>query len=59
MKNPSAAVHHSLLTNARSSAIMKILALTAEHRAVLHGSAYQRTQDKLFRLLFDCVFEEA
>ncbi len=38
---------------------MKILALTAEHRAVLHGSAYQRTQDKLFRLLFDCVFEEA
>ena len=41
------------------SNLLKILALTAEHRAVLHGSAYQRTQDKLFRLLFDCVFEEA
>lgn len=41
------------------SNLLKILALTAESRAMLHESGYQRTQEKLFGLLFDCVFEEA
>ena len=40
------------------SNLLKILALTAENRAMLHESGYQRTQKKLFLLLFDCVFEE-
>ena len=40
------------------SNLLKILALTAENRAILHESGYQRTQEKLFELLFDCVFEE-
>ena len=40
------------------SNLLKILALTAENRAMLHESGYQRTQEKLFALLFDCVFEE-
>ena len=40
------------------SNLLKILALTAENRAMLHESGYPRTQDKLFGLLFDCVFEE-
>lgn len=41
------------------SNLLKILALTAENRAMLHESGYQRTQEKLFELLFDCIFEEA
>ena len=40
------------------SNLLKILALTAENRSILHESAYQRTQDKLFGLLFGCVFKE-
>ena len=40
------------------SNLRKILALTAENRAMLHESGYQRTQEKLFALLFDCIFEE-
>lgn len=40
------------------SNLLKILAITAENRGSLHESAYQRTQDKLFALLFECVFKE-
>ncbi len=40
------------------SNLLKILALTAENRTMLHESGYQRTQEKLFDLLFACVFEE-
>lgn len=40
------------------SNLLKILALTAENRMLLHESAYQRTQEKLFNLLFTCIFEE-
>lgn len=40
------------------SNLLKILALTAENRSMLHESGYQRTQERLFSLLFDCVFEE-
>ena len=40
------------------SNLLKILALTAENRVMLHESGYQRTQEKLFALLFDCIFEE-
>lgn len=40
------------------SNLLKILALTAENRTMLHESGYQRTQEKLFSLLFDCIFEE-
>ena len=40
------------------SNLLKILALTAENRTMLHESGYPRTQEKLFDLLFDCVFEE-
>lgn len=41
------------------SNLLKILALAAENRAILHESAYQHTQEQLFRLLFGCVFKEA
>ena len=41
------------------SNLLKILALTAENRTMLHESGYLRTQEKLFALLFDCIFEEA
>ena len=41
------------------SNLLKILAMTAENRAMLHETGYERTQDKLFALLFDCVFEES
>ena len=40
------------------SNLLKILALTAENRSILHETGYQRTQEKLFALLFDCIFEE-
>ena len=40
------------------SNLLKILALTAENRSMLHESGYQHTQDKLFDLLFGCVFKE-
>ena len=40
------------------SNLLKILALTAENHAMLHESGYQRTQDKLFELLFGCIFKE-
>ena len=40
------------------SNLLKILALTAENRSSLHESGYQRTQDKLFEVLFDCIFKE-
>ncbi len=55
----------SMFTNVREdvdtavvSNLLKILALAAENRSILHESAYQRTQDKLFGLLFGCVFKE-
>ena len=47
-------VDHAVVSN-----LLKILALTAENRSLLHESAYERTQEKLFGLLFDCIFEEA
>ncbi|MBP3234653.1 MAG: TetR/AcrR family transcriptional regulator [Eubacterium sp.] len=40
------------------SNLLKILALTAESRSMLHESGYMRTQDKLFDVLFGYVFEE-
>ena len=40
------------------SNLLKILALTAENKTILHESAYDRTQEKLFGLLFGCVFKE-
>ena len=40
------------------SNLLKILALTAENRSMLHESGYQHTQDKLFELLFGCIFKE-
>lgn len=40
------------------SNLLKILAITAENQSILHENAYDRTQEKLFSLLFDCVFEE-
>ena len=40
------------------SNLLKILALTAENKTILHESAYDRTQEKLFGLLFGCIFEE-
>ncbi len=40
------------------SNLLKILALAAENRTVLHESGYKRTQDKLFETLFHCIFEE-
>ncbi|MBQ8959902.1 MAG: TetR/AcrR family transcriptional regulator [Ruminococcus sp.] len=44
---------HAVISN-----LLKILALTAESKALLHESGYQRTQEKLFGLLFGCIFEE-
>ena len=38
--------------------MLKILAMTAENRSMLHESGYTRTQDKLFGVLFDCIFKE-
>lgn len=40
------------------SNLLKILALTAENRTMLHENGYSRTQKKLFDLLFDSIFEE-
>lgn len=40
------------------SNLLKILAMTAENRTMLHETGYTQTQEKLFDLLFDCVFEE-
>jgi len=40
------------------SNLLKILALTAENRSILHETGYQRTQEKLFELLFGCIFKE-
>ena len=40
------------------SNLLKILAMMAEDRQFLHEEGYQRTQDKLFALLFNCIFEE-
>lgn len=40
------------------SNLLKILAITAEHRPDLHEEGYGRTQEKLFALLFECIFEE-
>ena len=45
---------HAVISN-----LLKILAMTAENRTMLHESGYHRTQEKLFDLLFDCVFEES
>ena len=38
--------------------LLKIAALAAESRDELHASAYLRTQDALFRLLFSLIFAE-
>ncbi|MBQ8967447.1 TetR/AcrR family transcriptional regulator [Ruminococcus sp.] len=38
--------------------LLKILAITAENRYALHESAYERTQEKLFELLYGCIFKE-
>ena len=38
--------------------MLKILAMTAENRSMLHESGYTRTQEKLFGVLFDCIFKE-
>ena len=40
------------------SNLLKIIAIAAESKDMLHESAYQRTQDKLFGLLFGCIFKE-
>lgn len=40
------------------SNLLKILALAAENRSILHESGYQRTQEKLYGLLFGCIFKE-
>ena len=40
------------------SNLLKVLALTAENRPILHESGYLATQDKLFGVLFECVFRE-
>lgn len=53
-ENVRANVDHAVVSN-----LLKILALTAENHSILHESAYERTQEKLFGLLFDCIFEEA
>ncbi len=36
--------------------LLKVMALTAESRDQLHPSAYERTQDRLFGLLFSLIF---
>lgn len=41
------------------SNLLKILALTAENRSMLHERGYLRTQEKLFGLLFETIFREA
>ncbi len=46
-------VDHAVVSN-----LLKILAITAESRPMLHESGYQRTQDKLFELLYGCIFKE-
>ena len=38
--------------------LLKIAALAAEARDELHASAYERTQDRLFELLFSLIFKE-
>lgn len=38
--------------------IMKILAITAENRYLLHEEGYQRTQDRLLDILYSLLFEE-
>ena len=40
------------------SNMLKILALVAESRQILHESGYERTQEKLFEVLFDSIFEK-
>ena len=46
-------VDHAVVSN-----LLKILALAAESRSMLHESGYEHTQEKLFALLFGCIFEE-
>ncbi|MCR5168201.1 MAG: TetR/AcrR family transcriptional regulator [Oscillospiraceae bacterium] len=55
----------SLFDNVRSdidyavvSNLLKIIAMTAESKEVLHESGYHDTQEKLFGLLFGCIFKE-
>lgn len=40
------------------SNLLKILAMAAENRSMLHESGYKRTQEKLFGVLFECIFKE-
>ena len=44
---------HGVVSN-----LLKVLALAAENRSMLHESAYERTQEKLFEMLFGCIFQE-
>ena len=46
-------VDHGVVSN-----LLKVLALAAENRSMLHESAYERTQEKLFEMLFGCIFQE-
>jgi len=47
-----------LIDYAVVSNLLKILALTAENRNILHESGYKKTQDELFELLFQNIFTE-
>ncbi len=40
------------------SNLLKILAMAAENKSVLHEIGYKRTQDILFESLFECIFKE-
>lgn len=38
--------------------LLKIMAMAAEGKKLLHEEGYIRTQEKIFELLFNCVFEK-
>lgn len=40
------------------SNLMKIMAMALSQRDMLHEEGYVRTQEKIFELLFECIFEE-
>lgn len=40
------------------SNLLKILAMAAENKSMLHEIGYKRTQDILFESLFECIFKE-
>jgi len=41
-----------------TSNLLKLLAITAEHKGDLHEAGYAKTQELLFKTLFDGIFEE-